>query len=79
MRFCRKLHCFLAGVPVCFLMTDVKGVDKDEMGSVKEIGGTVGGETIIRTNYMILKRPIFNKWGLDRLYSKIILETSREH
>lgn len=60
-------------------MTDLKGVHKDEMGNVEEIGGIAGGETIIRINYMILKRPIFNKWGLDRLYSKIILETSREH
>lgn len=66
------------GVPVWFLMTDLKGVDKNEKGSVEEIGRIAEGETIIRIYYMILEKPIFNKWGLDRLYSKIILETSKD-
>lgn len=66
------------GVPVCFLMTDLKGVDKNEKGSVEEIGGIAEGETIIRKYYMILEKLIFSKWGLDRLYSKIILETSKD-
>lgn len=59
-------------------MTDLKGVDKNEKGSVEEIGRIAEGETIIGIYYMILEKPIFNKWGLDRLYSKIILETSKD-